>query len=161
MKTLIAVFFSVLVLLTSSFAKESKTELFFGITSPLLDNGLGFDLGLRSSFFKSERIGLMGQIGFGQYRLTEFLSGRNTTGNYSGLMLGPSITFLKDSKLKPTLLILGGIQSHYQKSEGVGNSLSFAFGANTELNFSISTKLKLGILAQSPGFLGLRCSYII
>lgn len=142
-------------------AQQRQSEFFLGVASPFLDNGLAFDLGLRSSLFHGENLSLAAQIGFGQYRLSEFLSGTNTKGNYSGLMIGPSITFLKASKIKPTLLLLGGAQGHYQKSEGIGNKLTVRASVNTELNFTLWPKLKLGIFAQSPGFIGFRCVYKI
>jgi hypothetical protein len=156
-----AIFGIIFLLATSANAQSSTSEIFISISSPILDNGLGFDLGLRSSLLQGENLSLMGQIGFGQYSVSEFLSGRITKGNYSGLMIGPSITFLRESKLKPTFLLLGGVQAHYQKREGVGNSLDFGIGASAELNVSISNRLKLGAFAHSPGFVGLRCSYII
>jgi hypothetical protein len=161
LKQLILFCFIIVICFGKTNAQERNSELFFGVASPLLDNGLGFDLGIRSSLLHGENLSLIGQIGFGQYRISEFLSGRITKGNYSGLMLGPSITFLKDSRLKPTFLLLGGVQAHYQQREGVGNSLDFGFGANTELNVSISRRIKLGAFAQTPGFVGIRCSYII
>ncbi len=142
-------------------SNQSKPhEIILGLSSPLLNNGIGLELGWQKTLWQHENIGIKGQLLHNQYKVTHaFLSGNTYSGSTSHLMAGPFLTFFKNSKLKPTLMALVGPQLLYDNEMINNKNLEFIGGVALSASINLTAKIKASIFVHSPDFGGLNFAF--
>lgn len=143
-------------------AQDNKvsTLVSAGITTPILDNGTGFYLGVHPTFQLSSRIYAEGQISYMYYKITSsFISGNrgdvNSVNTLAGLRL-----YINAPKKRNRFFInlLGGLNYIKEKINGVERDGEFGFGISTGAFLQIN-RIIVGLSFDSPQNYVLKVGY--
>lgn len=154
-----------LVSLTSStFAQNGKFSgaASIGLTTPILDNGVGFSVSGNLSFNLTSHISAETQLSFLDTRTSSsFISGDKGNTSTLNYFLGAKVYLTSPEKSGRVYLnILPGINFNSESSDGsdrVKESAELGFSAGAYLEFR---KLVTGISIESPQNLVLRVGYV-
>lgn len=136
------------------FAQNNKWHLttHLGVSTALLDNGVGFQISLNPIRDVSERVALEGQLSFMSFRGTEFLSGGNISDNVSLALVGARYYFNNsEHNWQPYInFLIGGVNSTVE-GQAVGGSV----GAY----LSYQRKFSVGVAFESSQYVFLKAGY--
>ena len=126
-----------------------------GLNIPILDNGVGFHIGLNPAYSISNRFAIEGQVSFAYVKINgAFISGeQNTQSNFNALLGARFYILSKEKKARPYLnLLIGGMQN--QESD----YMEFTVGASTGVFVDINRFL-VGLSFETPGNVILKVGY--
>lgn len=105
-----------------------------GVATPILDNGLGFQLGVNPSYAITPNFSLEGQVSFTHINATSFIAGEDKTTNSFYALIGGRLYLAPESKaFRPYInALIGGFNNN--TSDG---NLGFSTGGFLELNRTI------------------------
>ncbi len=154
MKNLKVVLIGFLVFISSFSFAQMNVAATVGVTSPILDNGLGIQVGVNPSFELSEYFSLESQFSLIHIDGTQFISGDEfTMQSYNALVGGRLYVLGSEKSFRPFINFLAGanFNSGESRESGVGVSL----GVYGELNDS----LLFGVAAETEGFFTAKVGY--
>lgn len=136
--------------------EEFYTSPTIGLNIPILDNGIGFHIGVNPTFPISSFISVESQLSFGYVKNSgTFLTGESSTQSNVNALLGGRLYLLsKERKVRPYLnLLLGGMYNSEAdfKEYAIGGSA----GGFIEIN-----KLLFGAAVETPGNFIFKTGYI-
>jgi hypothetical protein len=131
-----------------------------GISTPLLEEGIGFHIGLTSSYSLTQHLAVEGQVSYVRTNIkSAFISGRSGIANTCNLLAGARLYFnSEDKKVRPCInLLLGGM---YNDEEKEGLDLDPEFGVGLSLGTFVEiNKLILGVSFDTPGNIIFKVGY--
>ena len=134
-----------------------STQATVGVTSPLLDNGIGFHLGINPAYALSDFVAIEGQLSYIYSRVTgSFLSGRTGNQHAVNLLAGGRVYLISSEKRTHLYVnaLLGG--NYFQEnmtglSEQQELNLGFSVGAFVGIN-----RLLIGLSFDTPQYVVLK-----
>jgi hypothetical protein len=148
--------------LANAQSNNFSTLTTIGISTPIVDNGNGYHLGINPSYLLSNNFSLEGQLSYLYTKISgSFLSGNEGKSNAVNALVGGRLYLT--SAAKPTRLyfnLLVGINYNKEeinsiKGDGMINA-GFSAGAFVELK-----KLVLGLSFDTPQNLVLKVGYVL
>jgi hypothetical protein len=133
-----------------------------GISTPVLDNGLGFHLGYQPGIDLSNYFSVEAYAGWSHTRINgAFLSGDTGSSQSLELLIGPRIYITRQGKkYRPSIHLLAGIQYLIEKEENDAPIKEFGLGVLPGISLDIN-RLQLGVFLSTPGLFGIRMGYMI
>jgi hypothetical protein len=135
-------------------------EISTGITTPILDNGIGFHLGVNPTYNLNEYFALEGQASYLFTRIEDsFLTGEKATVNALNLLAGPRLYILgPDRKVRPfiNLLVGGNYQSEQRPSATSSSEFTLGFSGG---GYVLINQLVLGLSYDTPQNIVLKVGY--
>ena len=136
--------------------EEFYTTPMIGLSSPILDNGTGFYIGVNPSFPLSRFISVESQLSFAYVKIDgSFISGETGSQSNVNALLGGRLYLLsKERKARPYFnLLVGGM---YNSEE---DYMEFTFGGSAG-GFVEINKILLGVSVETPGNIIVKAGYI-
>ena len=132
----------------------------FGVTSPILDNGIGFHMGINPSYSIYSHISAEGQISYLYTKLgSSFLSGKMGYSNSVNTLIGGRIYFNSEGNtVRPFINFLAGVTYNKEESDGIKLESEFSPGLSGGI-FLEFDKLLTGISVESPQHIVIKIGY--
>ena len=140
--------------------RKISTLTTIGITSPILDNGIGFHSGLNPHLWLTERFSLEGQISYIYTKISSsFLSGNTGSINSVNTLLGGR--FYLNSEDKNTRFffnLLTGLNYRKEEVNSIAKEAELNIGFSGGLFMDLS-KITIGLTYDTPQNLILKLGY--
>ncbi len=154
----------ILILLTGSDLNAQNNSFAFspntGVSTPLLEEGIGFHIGLNPTYSLTQHLALEGQVSYVHTNIkSAFISGRSGSANSFNLLAGARFYLnSEDKKVRPYInLLLGGMYNDEEK-EGLNLEPEFGIGLSAGTFVEIN-KLIAGISYDTPGNIIFKVGY--
>lgn len=130
-----------------------------GLTTPILDNGLGFHIGINPSVRLTQKLSAEGQISYIHGRANSFLSGNvNVVNSVNTLLGGRFYLNSEDKKTRFFFNLLTGLNYNNEKKNNTSSEgefqLGFAGGAYININ-----RVIIGVSYDTPQNLILKLGF--
>lgn len=130
-----------------------------GLTTPILDNGLGFHIGINPSVRLTQKLSAEGQISYIHGRANSFLSGNvNVVNSVNTLLGGRFYLNSEDKKTRFFFNLLTGLNYNNEKKNNTSSEgefqLGFAGGAYININ-----RIIIGVSYDTPQNLILKLGF--
>ncbi|MEL6135259.1 MAG: hypothetical protein AAFR59_18030, partial [Bacteroidota bacterium] len=147
-------------LLTKAQDRPFSTALAVGITTPILDNGLGFYTGIHPSYHLSSHFSLEGQVSYLYTSISgSFLSGEQATSHAINTLAGGRLYLNGEaSKYRFFLNLLLGGNYTQEQTEGMAGEGAFGLGFSGGGYMQVG-KLWLGLSYDTPQNVVLKAGY--
>lgn len=143
-------------------AQEQKfsTLTTIGITSPILDNGIGFHVGLNPHLRLTERLSAEGQISYIYTKISSsFLSGNTGSINSINTLVGGRLYLnSEDKNTRFSFNVLAGLNYIKEEENGIAKDTELNLGFSGGLFMDLS-KITLGLTYDTPQNLVLKLGY--
>lgn len=138
-----------------------STNATVGVTTPILDNGIGVHLGVNPSYALFSHLSLEGQLSYIHTDISgAFISGGEEKVNAGNALVGGRLYFTApEKKLRPYLNLLLGGNYTQEKREGGETTANFGPGFSVGGFFEIQRFL-VGVTFDSPQNIILKAGYI-
>lgn len=130
-----------------------------GITTPILDNGLGMHLGINSAYLFSSYVAVEGQISYLHTRLSAtFLSGKEGNNNSINVLVGGRLYLNSEEKTNRFYfnLLAGGYYEKEKFENNVSRKIAIGFSSGVYLQLK---KILLGLSFDTPQNLIFKIGY--
>ncbi len=130
--------------------KEFSISPNIGITTPILDNGLGIHLGINSAYLFSSHVAVEGQISYLHTRLSAtFLSGKEGKSNSVNVLAGGRLYLNSEEKTNRFYfnLLAGGYYEKEKFENNVAHKFAIGFSSGVYLQLK---KVLLGLSFDTP-----------
>lgn len=147
---------------SSVFAQKGSfsTNATVGVTTPILDNGIGVHLGINPSYALFSHLSVEGQLSFIHTNVNgAFISGNEEKVNAGNALVGGRLYFTAPEKnLRPYLnLLLGG---NYTRQKRDGGEITANFGPGISIGgFLEMRKLLVGLSFDTPQNIVLKAGF--
>jgi hypothetical protein len=161
-KRITALLFFIIICLATSRAQEKSFSITptIGIGALLLEDGLGFHIGLNPHYSLTNHFGIEGQVSFIRTQIkSAFVSGRSGTANTINTLLGARFYFnAPGKKVRPYInLLIGGMYNDEEK-EGLDLDPEFGLGLSAGTFVEIN-EFVLGVSFDTPSHLIFKAGY--
>ena len=154
MKNLKVVLIGFLVFISSYSFAQMNIAATVGVASPILDNGLGIQVGINPSFEITEYFSLESQFSLIHIEGTQFISGDEFTMQSYNALAGGRLYILSSKKyFRPFINLLAG--ANLNPGETRESDLGVSLGVYGELN----DKLLFGIAGETDAFYVAKLGY--
>lgn len=130
-----------------------KASVQFGISSPILDNGIGFQIGINPTYQlpEHEYVGLEGQISYNYTGITSsFISGRKGSAQAFHLLGGGRIYLFPESwNTRMYLNLMAGLLVYTATLDNTQGNLEYGLGLSTGL-YVKHKRIIIGISGETP-----------
>lgn len=140
--------------------RKISTLTTIGITSPILDNGIGFHVGLHPYLELTDRLSAEGQISYMYTKIGSFfLVGTNGSVNSVNTLAGGRLYLSsKDKNTRFFLNLLAGLNYSIIEENGVTRAGEFNIGYSGGLFMDLS-RITIGLTYETPQNLILKLGY--
>ncbi|MFK7807707.1 MAG: acyloxyacyl hydrolase [Saprospiraceae bacterium] len=128
-----------------------------GLTIPVLDNGVGFHIGINPAYRITQRLYIEGQLSYSYTDINgSFLSGGKGNDWAVNTLFGPRLYInSEDKKNRFYLNLLAGAVYHTEKRDGRSDDTDFELGYSAGIYYEMG-RLMLGLSVDSPGYFVLK-----
>lgn len=127
-----------------------------GLNIPILDNGIGFHIGINPAYSFSSFVAVEAQVSLGHIKgVGAFLTGESSSQTSFNVLVGPRFYLLsEEKKARPYLnLLVGGMQN--SESDYIEYTVGASVGGFVEIN-----NFLLGVSAETPGNIIVKTGYV-
>lgn len=138
-----------------------STLLTGGVATPILDNGIGYHIGLNPCWSLSNHISIEGQLSYAAVEIDgAFISGAQGTVKTFNALAGGRLYILSPEKnVRPYInLLLGGMLSDDQSENTTNRNPEFGVGLSTGAFLEIK-RFVVGVSFDTPSNLILKAGY--
>lgn len=130
-----------------------------GLTTPILDNGLGFHIGINPSVRLTQKLSAEGQISYIHGRANSFLSGNvNVINSINTLLGGRFYLNSEDKKTRFFFNLLTGLNYNNEKKNNTSSEGEFQLGFAGGAYINIS-RIIIGVSYDTPQNLILKLGF--